>query len=130
MTAKTSPIQTPSNTTTMEYLCSSPVRFALFVKILMKHLKAVGENDLLKKTRILIAESISRYRMMGDLRCSSSPLADAIALQLLELVGPDYWVRAEGLLHFYIARKEGANQRPRLPQRTAVSSLSSNDRLV
>jgi hypothetical protein len=124
MIGKPSPNQTPS-ATMMEYLCSSRVRFALFVKILLKHLKAEGERDLVKETRILVAESISRCRM-GHVRFS--PLADAIGTRLLELVGPDYWARAQGLLHFYLARKAADQERPRLPQQRV--SLWVNDRLV
>jgi hypothetical protein len=124
MTGKPSPNQTPS-ATMMEYLCSSRVRFALFVKILLKHLKAEGEKDLVMETRIFIAESISRYRM-GDVRFS--PLADAIATGLLELVGPDYWARAQGLLHFYLARKFADQERLHIPQQRV--SLWVTDRLV
>jgi hypothetical protein len=115
MTTEPSPKQTPS-TTMIEYISSSRIRFALFVKILMKHLKAAGKKDLLTKTILLIAECTSRCRM-GDVRFS--PLADAIATRLLELVGPDHWARAQGLLHFYIARK--VTERRRLfPRRVSL----------
>ena len=139
MTGKPFPNQTTPSHAMMEYKCSSRVRFALFVKILLKHLKALGENDLLAESKILIAECTYRWRL-ADVRFS--PLVDAIATRLLELVGPDYWARAEGLLNFYIARKATDQEFPRLvqqrvsllsQQRASLSQqtvyLSVNDRL-
>ena len=104
------------------------------MKILLKHLKAAGEKDLLAESKILIAECTYRCRL-ADARFS--PLADAIATRLLELVGPDYWARAEGLLNFYIARKAADKELSRrlFQQRVSLSQkeciyLPINDRLV
>jgi hypothetical protein len=65
--------------------------FVVFVKILMKTLKLQNETVLLHRAKQVIRECVLLNRM-GDER--ASPLRDAVARNLRQTVGPDYYLGA------------------------------------
>ena len=76
------------------------LRFLLFLKILIQHLRDTRNYYLLAKSKLLI-KAVVRHNRMGDPQFSD--LMESIERRLRPLVGEQHWRRAHLLMRHYIA---------------------------
>ena len=77
-------------------------RFALFIKILFKHLDKEGEKTLLTEARTVVSTCSMRHRMRDP---KFSSLIDSVEVPLRELVGEVHWRRSHAYLQHFLNRR-------------------------
>jgi hypothetical protein len=85
------------------------LRFALFIKILLKRIEVSGDTILHHRVKHLLSSITRRRSQMGRVPPNDYimiPLVDLLESQLRDLVGEIHWRRAHGYMRFYISRKE------------------------
>jgi len=82
---------------------SNRVEFALFIKVLLRHLQRTRQYTLLQQCRLVIITCTRRMRM-GD--PDFIPISEAIERRLFDIVGKGNWKKAQAYTRYYIKREK------------------------